>query len=93
MCVFQVDLQLLKLPDVGVTLQLQVSHLVLVFLELVEPFVLLSLLLLHCKLHHRDAQGQTSAQNLWLHFHLCHNLYLFDLLPLLLRGDDSTGDS
>lgn len=49
-----VYLQLLQLSDVGVTLQLQVSHLVFMFLMLMQPLVLLSLLLLGCKLENRD---------------------------------------
>lgn len=47
-------LELLKLSDVGVTLQLQVSHLVFMFLMLMEPLVLLPLLFLGCKLDNRD---------------------------------------
>lgn len=43
-------LQLLELADVGVTLELQVSHLVFVLLLLVEPLVLLPLLFLSCEL-------------------------------------------
>lgn len=49
----QFNLQLLQLSDVGVTLQLQVSHLVFMFLMLMQPLVLLSLLLLSCKLENR----------------------------------------
>ena len=48
-------LHLLELSDVGVTLQLQVSHLVLMFLVLMEPLVLLPLLLLGCKLGDRHS--------------------------------------
>lgn len=44
------DLHLLKFSDVGVTLQLQVSHLVLMFLMLMESLILLSLILLSGKL-------------------------------------------
>ncbi len=44
------DLHLLKFSDVGVALQLQVSHLVLMFLMLMESFILLSLVLLSSKL-------------------------------------------
>lgn len=44
------NLQLLQLPDVRVTLQLQISHLVLVFLVLMEPLVLLPLVFLRSKL-------------------------------------------
>lgn len=45
-----VYLQLLQLSNVGVTLQLQVSHLVFMFLMLMQPLVLLSLVFLGCKL-------------------------------------------
>lgn len=44
-------LQLLQLPDVGVTLQLQVPHLVLVFLVLMQTLALLPLFLLTSKLN------------------------------------------
>lgn len=47
------DLQLLQLADVGVTLELQVSHLVFVLLLLVQPLVLLPLLFLSCELETR----------------------------------------
>lgn len=43
-------LQLLQLPDVGVTLQLQIPHLVLVLLVLMQPLVFLPLFLLSSKL-------------------------------------------
>lgn len=54
---FNPYLHLLQLSDVGVTLQLQVSHLVLMFLVLMEPLVLLPLLLLGCKLEERHTVG------------------------------------
>lgn len=44
-------LQLLQLPDVGVTLQLQIPHLVLVFLVLMQTLVFLPLFFLSSKLN------------------------------------------
>lgn len=44
-------LQLLQLPDVGVTLQLQIPHLVLVFLVLMQTLVFLPLFFLTGKLN------------------------------------------
>lgn len=49
-CLCVTDLHLLKFSDVGVTLQLQVSHLVLMFLMLMKSLILLSLVLLSSKL-------------------------------------------
>jgi len=49
-CLSVTDLHLLKFSDVGVTLQLQVSHLVLMFLMLMKSLILLSLVLLSSKL-------------------------------------------
>ncbi|TNN77875.1 hypothetical protein EYF80_011932 [Liparis tanakae] len=57
-------LQLLQLPDVGVALQLQVPHLVLVFLELMEPLVLLPLLFLSCELENRDTVSPPGSRTL-----------------------------
>ena len=54
MFLLKLYLQLLKLSYVGVTLQLQVSHLVFMFLLLVEPLVLLPLLFLSCKLENQE---------------------------------------
>lgn len=84
------DLQLLQLPDVGVTLQLQVSHLVLVFLVLMQTLVLLPPLLLSCELR---------AEEGLLLFRLCILTppnpppHLLDPLPLLLGGDAGGGDA
>lgn len=55
-CLCVTDLHLLKFSDVGVTLQLQVSHLVLMFLMLMKSLILLSLVLLHSKLLKNKAE-------------------------------------
>lgn len=60
MCV--TDLHLLKFSDVGVTLQLQVSHLVLMFLMLMKSLILLSLVLLSSKLLENKAEINKSLK-------------------------------
>lgn len=55
-CMCVTDLHLLKFSDVGVTLQLQVSHLVLMFLMLMKSLILLSLVLLSSKLLENKAE-------------------------------------
>lgn len=82
------DLHLLKFSDVGVTLQLQVSHLVLMFLMLMKSLILLSLVLLGSKLleiKQKTPLGlNTSLISLMLTKLSERGPDLFDLLSVLL---------
>lgn len=86
MCV--TDLHLLKFSNVGVTLQLQVSHLVLMFLMLMKSLVLLSLVLLNSKLLESKQKTplglNTSLITLILTKLPDRESDLFDLLSVLL---------
>jgi len=57
-CLRCAHLELLQLPDVRVTMQLQIPHLVLVFLVLMEPLVFLPLVFLRSKL---EQAGKNTA--------------------------------